>query len=79
MTKHHKDLKMSLRGILERYCIMMLVGGLVLAISGCERDDITPPTETITSPSEKKTPLSEGNTTTPPAEKKTYRSLKAWC
>lgn len=49
MTKHHKDLKMSLKNILERYCIMMLVGGLALAISGCERDEITPPAETTRS------------------------------
>ena len=70
MTKHHKDLKMSLKRILERYCIMMLVGGLALAISGCERDDITPPTETITPSPEKKIPLPEGKTATPPPEKK---------
>ena len=65
MTKRHKDLKMSLKRILERSCIMMLVGGFALAISGCEREDITPPTETITSPSEEKTPLSERETTPP--------------
>ena len=69
MTKHHKDLKMSLKRILERYCIIMLVGGLVLAISGCERDDITPPVET-TSSVEKKILLPEGQTT-PPPEKET--------
>ena len=69
MTKHHKGLKVSLKHILERYCIMMLVGGLALAISGCERDDITPPTETTLLP-EKKTPLPEGETTTPPPEEK---------
>ncbi|MCY3553032.1 MAG: formylglycine-generating enzyme family protein [Candidatus Poribacteria bacterium] len=70
MTKHHKDLKRSLKGILERYCIIMLVGGLALVISGCERDDITSPAETITSPSEKKTPLPEGKTAIPlPGEK----------
>ena len=68
MTKHHKDLKMSLKRILERYCMMMLAGGLVLAISGCERDDITPPAETI-SPPEGKTSLSEGKTTILPPEK----------
>ena len=48
MTKHHKDLKMSLKRILERYCIIMLVGGLAFVINGCERDDITPPAETTT-------------------------------
>ncbi|RKU15223.1 hypothetical protein C6500_21285 [Candidatus Poribacteria bacterium] len=70
MTKHHKHLKMSLKRILERYCIMMLVGGIALAISGCERDDITPPTETTSSP-EKETPLPEGGITTPLPEKET--------
>lgn len=70
MTKHHNDLKMSLKRILEKYCIIMLVGGLVLAISGCERDDITPPVET-TSSAKKKILLPEGQTTTPPPEKKT--------
>ena len=69
MTKHHKGLKMSLKRILERYCIIMLIGGLVLAISGCERDDITPPGET-TSSAEKKILLPEGQTT-PPPEKET--------
>lgn len=70
MTKHHKDLKVSLKRILERYCIIMLVGGLALVISGCERDDITSPAETITSPSEKKTPLPEGKTAIPPPGEK---------
>ena len=68
MTKHHKDLKMSLKGILARYCIIMLVGGLALAISGCQQDDITLPTET-TSPPEEKIPLPEGKTTPPPEKK----------
>ena len=71
MTKHHRGLKMSLKHILERYCLVMLVGGLALAISGCERDDITLPSETTTSPSEKKILSSAGKTTTPPLEKKT--------
>ena len=71
MTKHHKDLKMSLRSILERYCLIMLVAGLALAISGCERDDITLPSETTTLPPEEKIPPPEGKTTTPPPEKKT--------
>ena len=70
MTKHHSGLKMSLKGILERYCVIMLVGGLALAISGCERDDITLPAET-TPPPEKKTLLPEGKTKTPPPEKET--------
>ena len=69
MTKHHKDLKMSLKRILERYCIIMLVGGLAFAISGCERDDITPPAETTTLLPEKKIPPA-GEKTTPPAEEK---------
>lgn len=70
MTKHHKDLKMSLKRILERYCIIMLVGGFVLAISGCERDDITPSAEKTTSlPAEKMiTPL-PAEKTPPPAKK----------
>ena len=71
MTKHHRGLKMSLKRILERYCLVMLVGGLALAISGCERDDITLPSETTTSPSEKKILSSAGKTTTPPPKKKT--------
>lgn len=71
MTKHHKDLKKSLKHILERYCIIMLVGGLALAISGCERDDITLPSEITTSLPEKETPQSEGKTTAPPPEKET--------
>ena len=69
MTKHHKDLKTSLKRILERYCLIMLVGGLAFVISGCERDDITPPAETTTLLPEKKIPLPE-ETTTPPAEEK---------
>ncbi|MCE2415964.1 formylglycine-generating enzyme family protein [Candidatus Poribacteria bacterium] len=69
MTKHHKDLKTSLKRILERYCLIMLVGGLFLTISGCERDDITPPAETTTLLPEKKIPLPEEKTT-PPAEEK---------
>ena len=69
MTKHHKDLKMSLKRILERYCIIMLVGGLAFAISGCERDDITPPAETTTLLPEKKIPLPEETTTLPAEEK----------
>ncbi|MDE0323935.1 MAG: formylglycine-generating enzyme family protein [Candidatus Poribacteria bacterium] len=68
MTKHHKDLKVSLKRILERYCIIMLVGGLALAISGCDQDDITLPAET-TSPAEKKVLLPEGKTTPPPEKK----------
>ena len=47
----------------------MLVGGLVLSISGCEQDDITSLTETI-SPAEEKIPLLQEKTTTPPAEEK---------
>ena len=69
MTKHHKDLKTSLKRILERYCLIMLVGGLAFVISGCERDDITPPAETTTLLPEKKIPLPE-ETTTPPAKEK---------
>lgn len=70
MTKHHNDLKMSLKRILERSCLIMLVGWLALAISSCERDDITLPSETTTSPPREKIPLPEGETTTPP-EKET--------
>ena len=69
MTKHHKDLKMSLKRILERYGIIMLVGGLAFAISSCDRDDITPSAET-TLPPKKKIPLPDGKTTTPPAAEK---------
>lgn len=70
MTKHHNDLKMSLKRILERSCLIMLVGWLALAISSCERDDITLPSETTTSPPREKIPLPEGETTTSP-EKET--------
>ena len=70
MTKHHKELKTSLKHIFERCCIIMLIGGFALAISGCERDDITPPVET-TSPLGKKTLLPEGKITTPPPDKET--------
>ncbi len=71
MTKHHNDLKMSLKRILERSCLIMLVGWLALAISSCERDDITLPSETTTSSPREKIPLPEGETTPPPAEKET--------
>lgn len=72
MTEHHKDLQISLKRILERYCIMMLVGGLALAISGCERDEITPPAETTTSlPAEKITTPLPAKKTPPPAKKTT--------
>ena len=70
MTKHHRGLKLSLKRILERYCLIMLVGCLALAISGCERDDITLPAETTTSFPEEKTPPSAEKTITPPAEEK---------
>ena len=69
MTKHHKALKMSLTRILERYGTIMLVGGLALAISGCEREDITLPSETTTSLSDEKIPFPEEKTATPPPEK----------
>ena len=70
MTKYHKDLKMSLKCILERYCIIMLVGGLALAISGCDQDDITLPAET-TSPLREKSTAPGGKNNTAPREKNT--------
>ena len=47
-----------------------MVGGLALAISGCERDDLTPPAE-ITSPPDKTTRLPAEKIATPPPEEET--------